>query len=64
MHYIRLHPEGKTMGEVVEFLDSDEVGAIEIDEKLHKKFTLAIAEEKELEETLRTGLPKRSRKGG
>ena len=62
MYHVILHEEGKTMGEVVEFVESITPGAIPIPRELAVKYQRAIEDEHELRETLRTGLPRKTRR--
>lgn len=64
MFHVTLNPNAArnaTMGEVVTFVESIEPGAIPIPRKLAIKYALAIKDEDELRETLRTGLPRKVR---
>lgn len=64
MPYVILHPEGRTISEVVEFVDTPthHIGARYITPETEAKYLAAIEVERELKETLRTGIPKRARR--
>ena len=59
--FIVLDSTGKTIAEVVKFVTPDTEDAIEISSEVEARFLRAIERERELTETLRTGLPRRAR---
>lgn len=61
MPYITLNEHGTSVREVVKFVEPDTPGATYIDYKVATRIAKAMDEERELINTLRTGLPRKVR---